>query len=171
MQEIKFKFLTLFLRQFLFTFLLVEASTSLAFEASIFHSQSSSTRSNRIHVSEKLMQIHKLSLMYSESIDTTGQLTDPRAYSSKLSYRYRISEDLNISIDAKTFNDYYNYNGTGFSFKSSYKVFSIDFRENDKLSSLISIKVEQQNKNYSKLAREQILMRNFSFRFDQDLRV
>ena len=115
------------------------------------------------------MEFHKLSLSYSESKDTTGQLTDSSAYSNKLAYRYRISEDLSLSADAKTFDDYYNYNGLGFSFKSSYKMFSIDFHENDKLSSIITFKFEQQNKNYTKQAKEQFLMQNFSIRLDQDL--
>jgi hypothetical protein len=150
-------------------FLFMMASRAFAFDASYFRSQSTSSQSNKFQIAERFFSDHRIALTYSASKDTSGTLADDSAGYFKFAYRYKFNEDLAFGFDGKSFDDYYNYNGTGFGAKISYRIWKWEIDSESDIFTRIHLRTENQNKTYGKLRNEDITMRSISIGIEQDL--
>lgn len=148
--------------------LILSTSSAWALDVGFSRSSSSSSTSSSLKVSHRFNEYHKLTLGFSQSKDTSGTATDDSANSVKATYRLKATDDLTLSLDLKSFDDFYFYDGQSGAGKVSYKVFRYETEEEETLNTTLNFKYEFSRKNYSQLPSEVIFGRVMTVGADQD---
>lgn len=129
------------------------------------YSQSGSSKTHKAKVGLQIFPEHKFSVTYSKTNLNSVDYEDKDNSFLRISYRYRISSDTHLQIDYRKFDESFFFDGHSLGAQFGTKLFS--FKED--LDTQLNIKLEAQNKFYSKIKDENFTNSCFDFGLDQEL--
>lgn len=154
--------------QLAFTAILICATVAQGSSVALFASSSETSRGQSAILSNDLNKQTRISLGLSSSQDATGNAEDPKSWAVKLGIRYRLSPSTQIFVDFRRTDESYFFEGRGASLRISSKVWSWD-TPSESLHSSLSLKIDFQNKNYSKIDALELNQRSLRLGLSQDL--
>lgn len=133
------------------------------------HSQSSSSRSDRVSATYTINKQNKVSASYNQSKDTTGTVTDNQSNSLKLGYKHKFEEGHSLVLDYKKTDETYYFEGSSVALKGSLVLFNISDSQEQSYKTKVNLKADFSQKQYSKNTKESIDVRAYTVGLDQDL--
>lgn len=125
-------------------------------------SSSSSSRSQTYKISETFFENHKLTLSQSSGY-LTADTADKNSSSFKLSYRYKIDNDLKLTLQLNQMDEYNLFTSQGLGFKIQKNIPITNYK------SSLSIGIDTSDKKYSTYSQLTMGQRQITLSFDQDL--
>jgi len=133
------------------------------------HSQSSSSRSDRVTATYKINKQNKVGISYNQSKDTTGTTADDQSSSLKLSYKHKFEEGNSLAIDYKKTDETYDFDGSSFAIKGGVVLLEVPGSQEQNYKTKLNLKAEFAQKQYSKNTKESLDVRAYTLGLDQDL--
>jgi hypothetical protein len=96
------------------------------------HTNSSTSKSNKIKAGIEIFPEHKITAIYSKTVsDPSENLADPNSSQLKIGYRYKYTPDTSFSINVKKNDDSYFFEGQSFSAQINQKFLSFELESSN----------------------------------------
>ena len=133
------------------------------------HSQSSSSKSDRVSATYSIDKQNKISVSYNQSKDTTGTVVDDQSNSLKLGYKHKFEEGNSLAVDYKKTDETYYFEGSSLALKGGIILFDFSDSQEHTCKTKLNLKGDFAQKQYSKNTKESIDVRAYTAGIDQDL--